>query len=418
MTRLRLFLDFRFFALALIGFASALPAPLLGSTLSIRLADQHLSHAVIGLFALLHLPQNFKFLWGSLIDHTKCPLFSRFGQRLSWAIFSYLGCLLSFLLMNMVDPVSSTFLFGVLVFVAATFAGFIYLIGVSYEVEILAPDEYEKGSACVIAGYRVGLIVATAGVLYIAEELNWNLAYSIISFLLLLPLLALFFLKPKPLEDKPPSESKSYQMIAPIVDFFKNSKWATFLFVVILYGVGTDFASSMLGPFYLKVGFTKSEIATSNKICGMAATLLGVSMAGFFPNFLRKPFVLIICGLFQTLGWFLHFHLFELAPSIKWLYVISFLEHLAGGITITLFIAYLWNISRPNYVSSKYAFLWALFGVKKSCLACLGGWSAAYLGWGTFIAFTTLISLLSLPALFIMGLTLCHHNKRLNPSAL
>lgn len=395
------------FTMALIGFASAIPAPLLGSTLTIRMAEANASTLLIGFAALFHLPQNFKFLWGPIIDHYRCPFFHRLGKRRGWATFSYLATIVSLIPLGLLDPNSSLLLFIFFSLSASLFSGCLYLTGVAYEIEALHPSQYAAGSACVIFGYRIGLLVSSAGALYLAAFGNWGIAYAIPAICLMLPLGALFLL-PEPgnkTEKVPPTSAA--QFFEPFLHLFRQPKFFALSLAIITYGIGDDIVYNMVGPFYLRVGLSKEEIALGAKILGLGVTLFGTFLAGWLPERWSRLSLLIVCGLIQTIYFALSPMLEHWGGDTTLFYFLVVIDHLSSGIMLTLFIAFLWRICREStHGVSQYAFLWAIFGVKKQLFSALGGWWVELFGWHHFFLLVAALSLLSLFALRTIAMTL------------
>jgi len=398
--------------MALIGFASAIPAALLGSILTIRLAEMGFSTAAIGAFALLHLPQKVKFLWGPIIDNYRCPLFSKLGNRRSWALCSYLCCIASLIPLGWLNPHESLPLFAFCVSIASLFFGAIYLVGIAYEIEFLPSEQYAAGSASVTLGYRLGTIGGGAGALYLAAFASWGIAYTVLALSLLLTLAVLLYL-PNPNKQLPstselPTAKSSLSHLykaffQPFVQFFHYSAWPTVCLAIFFFGIGDDLAHSLIGPFYLELHFSKEEIATATKIFGGGATILGTCAVGLLHRQLGKRPVLFTCGLLHAMAYALCYLLGMEDKNFFLFYAIVALKHISAGVMMTFFIAFLWRSCERRCGASQYAFLWVLFGCKRVFLAAIGGWWVTISGWNPFFLSLSLLSLLSLISLRIIA---------------
>src|SRR5690554_908741 len=175
----------RVFALLFLGFSAGLPYLLVFSTLSAWLASVDVSRATIGFFSWLGVTYSVKVLWSPVVDRLKLGWLERWlGQRRSWMLVAQIGVAIGLLGMAATDPtthIAQVAWFGLLVaFSAAT-----QDISVdAYRIEA-ASDEYQAAmSACYVFGYRLALLVAGAGALYIAQAGGWQLAYTVMALLM------------------------------------------------------------------------------------------------------------------------------------------------------------------------------------------------------------------------------------------
>ena len=161
-----------------LGFSASLPYFLVFDTLSAWFRAEGLALEVIGFFSLVTLVSSFKFLWAPLIDRTAVPLLTTWlGHRRSWMLVCQSLIILGLWLIAGSDPTVSL----------GRIAIFAVLVGFSSATQDIAIDawrieatELERQgamSASYQLGYRIALIVAGAGCLYLAAEHGWRVAY-------------------------------------------------------------------------------------------------------------------------------------------------------------------------------------------------------------------------------------------------
>lgn len=396
----------RYLTLAFIGFANALPIPLTGTVLSAWLLEAGFEKDVIGFFALLSLPLSFKLLWSPVVDHIPLSFLS-LQPRKGWMLAALLGMSLCLFGFGCVDPASHPWLLAAILFVFSLFTGCLYIVGLAYELESIEEESYGMGSAYVIAGYRVGLLCAGGGALYLALIWNWSWMFFAMGALLILGSLMILF-QPEPYKSASFLDKKRQQfsqhhsiwkgfwkeiILQPCIDLFRRGNCFVILFLVLTFKTGDQIAKSMELPFYLSLGFDKGEIAQAAKVWGMMATFLGAFLVGaYFRK--RDPFLTVIyAGIIHSASLLCHIALAFVGKSLPGLYLIVAIENFTGGIAMTAFIAFLWKVADKRYAAIQYALLWSLFSFKANLLASVGGVLAMHYEWTAFFLIVSLFGI-------------------------
>ena len=178
-----------------LGFCAGLPLPLIGATMSARLMDSGLSLTSIGLFALAGTPYALKFLWSPLIDTIKIPFLNNLlGKRRSWLLITQIILFLIFFIIATINPLEDLYMLALLVCSAAFVSATQDIALDAYRIELHSEKELAAGIATYVLGYRIALIVAGAGALYLAEYMSWSAAFIIMSLCFLLEPIILIFL--------------------------------------------------------------------------------------------------------------------------------------------------------------------------------------------------------------------------------
>ena len=171
------YLDPRVIVMLFLGFAAGIPILLIFSSLSLWLREAGIDRSVVTTFSWAALGYSFKFIWAPLIDALPVPFLTKWlGRRRSWMVVSQLLIVLAIFLMASVNPVRE----DVLVYMA----GAAVLLGFSsatqdividaYRIELAPPSMQSILSSIYVSGYRIGMIVAGAGALYLADFFGSN----------------------------------------------------------------------------------------------------------------------------------------------------------------------------------------------------------------------------------------------------
>lgn len=390
----------RYLAFSFIGFANALPIPLMGSTLSIWLAEENIGKEIIGFFALMSLPFSFKILWTPLIDFV--PFTSLKKQpRKTWIFFSILGMALSLLSISIIGTHFPEML-AVSLFVLSLFTGCFYIVGIAYELESLQKDTYGFATAYIMTGYRLGLLCGSAGALYLSSWIGWTGMFTSMGILLLLGSAIILF-QSEPFRSEETVRERQLQfskekslykafwreiISEPCCCFFQKREWLSIFLLLLLFKSGDHLLQSMQGPFYLSLDFSKNDLALAAKMFGMAATILGAFVSGYLLKVFPSPKTLGNMGIFHACSLISYCAMAMIGKSFLVLYLSVAFEHFSSGMAMTAFIYFLWSICDKRHAPIQYALMWSVYSFKADCLSFLGGILAAKVSWDLFFLVT------------------------------
>lgn len=421
----KIYLERRVLIILLLGFSSGLPLLLVFQTLSAWLGESEISLTVIGWFSLASTAYALKFLWAPLVD--KVPIFflSKFlGQRRAWMIFSQALIAVSMLGLGKSDPVSNLWMVAMWA-VALAFASATQDIAVdAYRIESLDEDQMGAGSANYVLGYRIAMLIAGAGALYVADVWSWYTAYVLMAVLMSIGMLTVLF-SPEP-ERAPSVETAGREqkiidfvsryahvpfslrivvvrlyeaVICPFADFMSRPHWIMILLFVALYKYGEALLGIMANPFYLDMGFSKSEIAAVSKGYGLTMTLVGGYLGGILVARYGIMKALLYAGVLQCVANLAFTAQALVGYSIPMLAVTISIENLTAGMATTAFIAYLSSLCNIAYTATQFALLTSLMNVARTVFASGGGWLADHMDWSLYFLFTTFAAM---PGLVIL----------------
>lgn len=165
------YLDFRAVLMLFFGFSAGIPILLIFSSLSLWLTEAGVDRSAVTMFGWAALGYSFKFIWSPLVDSLPLPyLTHRFGKRRGWLLLSQLFVIIAIVLMALINPAQQSLALMALAAVLLGFSSATQDIVIdAYRIE-LAPTAFQPVlSAMYTAGYRIGMIVAGAGALYLAD---------------------------------------------------------------------------------------------------------------------------------------------------------------------------------------------------------------------------------------------------------
>ena len=271
----------------------------------------------------------------------------------------------------------------------------------AYRIEILDSSEQGAGAAMTQAGYRLGAIVAGAGALFLAEQLDWSLVYLVMAGLVVIGMAAAIF-APDPEQRRPELAETGWtpgiraMIVDPFVEFFQRNGPLTAVIIlgfILLYKFGDAYAGVMAYPFYYEMGFSKSEVATVSKIFGVIATVIGVFVGGAIVKRYGIMRSLLGCGIVQMLSNLMYAGQSLAGHDVQFLYFTIGIENLSGGMGSAAFVAYLSVLCNTSFTGTQYALLTSFMAIGRTFLSASSGWVVELTGWFDFFVISTVIAL-------------------------
>lgn len=411
---LAVYQDKRILAVLLLGFASGLPLALTASTLSVWLTEAKVDLATIGLFALVGVPYTFKFLWAPLADSLPPPFgLRRLGRRRGWLIALQIGLMAALFALGQTDPIRYPLYVAVLAVAVSFLSASQDIVIDALRVEILTEEQYGAGAAAVQLGYRIGMLVSGAGALALADQTTWDVVYGIMAVLMLIgTATALACREPARISVTPSNAQGSpikwfrQTILAPFADFWARHGWVALgiLAFILFFKLGDALAGMMSNPFYIQIGFTKSEIAAVAKVFGFAATVLGTFIGGVLAARYGIMKTLAAGGIAQMLSNLMFVAQAQIGPDVGFLTATIGVENLAGGLGSAAFVAYISRLCNLSYTATQYALLSAVATFGRTVVSSSGGVMVEAVGWSQFFLISTAAALPGLALLAWLAL--------------
>lgn len=391
----------------LLGIPSGLPLALTASTLTVWLTEAGISRAAIGVFAAVAVPYSLKFLWAPLMDGTSFPMLRFLGRRRSWMVATQIAMTMAIFAMSASDPASEPVMIALLALLLAFFSASHDIVKDAYRVEALPVEEQGAGSAAFVMGYRIGMIVSTAGALYLATAYGWQATYAIMALVMAAFTVQLFLIREPDTHETAPNAMQEHGfaqwlklfVVMPFIDFLKRPQAITILLFILLYRMSDAFLGAMANPFYLDLGFSKIQIAQVVKLYGLVATIVGGVLGGAMVFRLGVIRALWIGGIVASVSnlmfvWQAHVGAepYALALTIS-------LDNLSAGLATSAFVAYMSQLCNVRFTATQYALLSSLAAFGRTWLSTPTGWISQTYGWDMFFLLSTLIGL---PALLLL----------------
>lgn len=433
---LRLYAQPRPLAMLFLGFSAGLPFLLVFSTLSAWFREAGIDRTTIGLLSWVGLAYSFKLLWAPLVDRLSLPwLTARLGRRRSWMLLAQFALIAGLAAMAHGDPTQNLLGLAVLA-VCVAFASATQDIAIdAWRIESAPVDMQGTMAAAYQLGYRVGLLMATAGALWLAGEYDWRTAYLAMAALIGLGLLTTLMVPEPTVKPSAATAAQEQRVLAfmtrkahwpeglrraggwfvgavvcPLVDFFARNGMATGALILAFIGTFrlTDYTMGvMANPFYLDVGYTLQEIALVAKGYGVVASIVGVIVGGLGVARFGVVRALIIGGVLVILSNLAFATLaFQQDPDLIGLGLVVSADNFAYNFAGTAFIAYLSGLTNTAYTATQYALFSSLFSLPGKLLMGASGYVVDTSGYPFFFLYT---SALGIPALVLLVLL----NRRL-----
>ena len=394
-----------------LGFSSGLPFPLVYATLSAWLEESNVERSTISTFAWLGFAYSLKFLWAPFIDSLRLPVLANWlGHRRAWMLVAQICVGLSLLVMANVDPTQNIEMFAVVALAVALSSASQDIVIDAYRIES-APDEMQGILAAAYQyGYRISLLISMAGALYLAEFASWSQTYTIMAGCMSIGVLTTLYCKEPASLSQTVYEGDTFlektghwfrhAVADPFVDFFR--RFGPFLFVVLafvsLYRISDYVLGILANPFYLDLGFSKSEVATVAKVYGTWVTVFGVGLGGWAVIRYGVARCLIIATTLIASTNLFFAMMSQVGPELWMLAVTISADNLAQGFGGTVLIAYLSSLTVREFTATQYALLSSFMALLPKFLAGFSGNVQESLGWFGFFLYA---AVLGVPAILL-----------------
>lgn len=379
----------------LTGYAGGLPLLLIGSTLQAWMTEAGIDLGTIGLFASIGTPYSLKVLWAPLMD--------RFhfwpGRRRGWMMLMQVLLVISIFSMSLFEPAANIYGIAVMALLVAIFSATQDISIDSYRREILSDEELGMGSSLYVVGYRVGLLIAGAGALWMADryllptgQANWPLVYQVMAGAMALGIVFTAFAYKESEKFESP-QSLQEAVVGPFLEFFKRDGAILVLVFIVLYKLGDTMAANMTTPFMLLKGYTKTDIATVVKGFGLLALIVGGILGGVGTMKMGITRSLWIFGILQGVSTAGFCWLSMVETNITNLTLVIAFENLSAGLGSSAYTAFMASMTNRKYTGTQYALLTALMALPRTFLSAPTGFMAEAMGWNGFFLFCTVIAI-------------------------
>lgn len=371
------------------GFTSGLPLFLIFNLLPAWLKTAGLDLKIIGAFALIQIPYTWKFLWAPFLDRYAVPLL---GRRRGWMLLGATGVLLVVGLLGeyspRIDLTTVIALSVLLAFLSAT----LDIVLDAYRRELLSDEELGLGNAIHVNAYKVAGLVPGSLSLILADRLPWNAVFWITACFML-PGIVMALAVAEPQRATAPKTLRD-AVVEPLREFIERQGWRGALLTlafIFFYKLGDSLCTSLATPFYLEMGFSKTDIGLVAKNAGLWPSVIGGLLGGLWMVKLGINRALWIFGVVQAaailgFAWLAaqgHHDAIGTAERLQLALTIG-LEALGVGLGTAAFVAFIARASHPAYTATQIALFTSLMAVPRTFVNASAGWLVAELGWTGF----------------------------------
>ena len=388
------------------GFSSGLPLYLLLNLLPAWLRSEGVNLKTIGFFALIQFPYTWKFLWSPLLDRYALPVL---GRRRSWSLLMQIGLLLSIGALGSLSP--STDIVPVL-WVAALLALFSATQDIAldaYRRELLGEVELGLGNAVHVNAYRVAGLVPGSLSLILADLLPWSQVFWITAAFML-PGMVMILLVSEPAVAGTAPKTLRQAVVDPFNEFIGRAGLRGALLVlafIFLYKLGDSLCTALATPFYLDMGFSKTDIGLIAKHAGLWPAVIGGLLGGLWMVRLGINRALWLFGVVQLVSILGFAALASYGPQAAIgveqrlaLAAVIGLEALGVGLGTAAFVAFIARTTHPAYTATQFALFTSLAAVPRTFINASAGWLVENLGW---VHFFLLCTALAVPGMLLLS---------------
>ncbi len=380
----------------LMGLACGLPLLLTIGVLQAWMKESGVDLTWIGMITLVQIPYTWKFLWAPFMDRFTPPFL---GRRRGWLILAQIALIFAIIGLGFSDPVDKAGLMVVAAVLVAFFSASQDIVVDAYRREDLADEELGLGSSLYIYGYRIGMWLASGGGLILADHMPFLKVYFIMALCMLVGVFTTLF-APEPKVDVKPPRSMKEAVLDPLRDYFRRNEALWILAFILLFKIGDTMAAAITTPFYLDIGFTKTEIGTVVKVFGSWAMIAGAILGGVVMLRLGINRSLWLFGVLQALSTAGFALLARIGHSIPVLSGVIAFENLSSGMGTAAFVAFMASITNKKFTATQYALLTSIMGLPRVVASAPTGFLAKHMGWESFFIACALIAIPGILLLF------------------
>jgi PAT family beta-lactamase induction signal transducer AmpG len=385
------------------GFASGMPLYVLISLVPAWLRTEGVGLKEIGFFALIGLPYIWKFVWSPLLDRYSLSLFTyKPGLRRSWMLSTQVLLLVTIGTLGFLDPLTQLWPIAWLCLGIAFLSATQDIVLDAYRRQILPDQELGLGNSIHVNAYRVGGLIPGSLSLVLSDFLPWETVFLITAAFVLAGIALTLSIKEPPCTHQQPATLQA-AIVEPCNEFFSRQGVQQALLILafmLLYKLGDSMATALATPFYLDMGFSKTEIGIVAKQAALWPMIIGGIAGGILMLKIGINRALWLFGFVQIIS-ILGFAVLARVGGGLWLLglVIGF-EYLGVGLGTAAFVAFIARTTNPAFAATQFALFTALTAVPRTVASAATGIIVEGVGWENFFYMCTLIAIPGMLLLF------------------
>ncbi len=397
-----MYLNTRMLICVFLGFTSGLPLFVLVNLLQAWLRSEHVDIKTIGLFALIHFPYTWKFIWAPLMDRFVINLAGwQPGRRRSWMLVTQLLVMATIAVLGFISPRYAIWSVATFAVALAFFSASQDVVLDAYRRELLEEHEQGLGAAIYVNAYKVSGLIPGSLSLILADHLPWSTVFIVTAAFMLPGIITTLLIKEPAIQGTRPRTLQE-AVFLPWREFITRDGWLGALLVlafIFFYKLGDVMAASLATTFFLDLGFSKTAIGSVAKLVGFWASIAGGLIGGVALVKLGTARGLWIFGLAQMLSIFGFAWLTKQSPTPLALAFVIGTETFTVGLGTAAFTAYLAQTTDPRYTATQFALFTSLAAIPRTLTSATTGYIVAHMGWFNFFL---LCAALALPGMLLL----------------
>ena len=381
------------------GFTSGLPLYLLIQLVPAWLRAEGVGLAEIGFFALIGFPYTWKFLWSPVMDRFTLPFL---GHRRGWMLVTQVALLASIGVMGFIKPDLSIWTVAYLAAAVAFFSASQDVVLDAYRRELLPDVELGLGNAIHVQTYRLAGLVPGSLALILSDHLPWHMVFIVVALFMFVGIVLTLVIDEAILEPTPP-KTMGEAIVEPFREFLGRKgpqTAALILLFLFLYKLGDSMATALQTPFFIDMGFSRTEIGSVAKFAALVASIFGGLFGGVVMIKLGINRALWIFGVVQVVS-ILGFALLSVVGTNLWMLgVANAFEYLGVGLGTAAFVAFIARTTNPAFAATQFALFTALTAVPRTLANAVTGVIVEQIGWTSFFLLCTVLAIPGMLLLF------------------
>jgi len=374
------------------GFSSGLPLFVLYQLVPGWLRSEGVSLTEIGLFSLIGIPYVWKFLWSPLIDRYS---FEGFGRRRTWMLLTQVLLLISIAGFGFINPIMNIWSVAYLAASVAFFSASQDIVLDAYRRELLPDNELGLGNSIHVQAYRLSGLVPGSLAFILSDHISWQFVFIIVAAFMLVGVLMTLFIKESQSEYATP-KSLQDAVVLPFKDFIQSKgvkSAASILIFLFLYKLGDSMATALQTPFFIDMGFSKTEIGVIAKTSSLIAMTIGLMVGGVVMIKLSINKALWLFGFVQIISILGFAALAEIGHNSYALAFAMGFEYLGVGLGTAAFVAFIAKTTNPAFAATQFALFTALTALPRTFANATTGVIVEQIGWTNFYFLCTLLAI-------------------------
>ena len=381
------------------GFTSGLPLYLLIQLVPAWLRAEGVGLAEIGFFALIGFPYTWKFLWAPVMDRFTLPFL---GHRRGWMLIAQLALLVSIAAMGFIRPDLSLWTIAYLAAAIAFFSASQDIVLDAYRRELLPDLELGLGNAIHVQTYRLAGLVPGSLALILSDHLPWHTVFMFVALFMVVGIVLTLVIDEAIAEPSPPKTMRD-AIVEPFREFIGRKgirSAALILMFLFLYKLGDNMATALQTPFFIDMGFSRTEIGSVAKFAALIAAIVGGLFGGIVMIRLGINRALWIFGVVQVVS-ILGFALLSVVGTNLWMLgAANGFEYLGVGLGTAAFVAFMARETNPAFAATQFALFTALTAVPRTLANAVTGVIVENVGWTNFFLLCTVLAIPGMLLLF------------------